>query len=126
MTATSLTALAQEHLRIAHESTSGRSAHTIFGGTGHILRQTLIALIGGQALADHDSPGDATLQVLRGRVRLVDDARSQDGGEGDILVILEAMQMENEILAPRDGVVVGVSVTKGSTVNSGDLLVSLQ
>lgn len=46
--------------------------------------------------------------------------------KGDILVILEAMKMENEILAPRDGVVVGVSVTKGSTVNSGDLLVSLQ
>ena len=87
MTATSLTALAQEHLQIAHASTSGRSAHTIFGGSGHILRQTLIALIGGQALADHDSPGDATLQVLRGRVRLVDDAHSQDGGEGDILVI---------------------------------------
>lgn len=46
--------------------------------------------------------------------------------KGDILVILEAMKMENEILAPRDGVVVGVSVTKGSTVNSGDLLISLQ
>ncbi len=87
MTATSLTALAQEHLRIAHESTSGRSAHMIFGGTEHTLRQTIIALIGGHALADHDSPGDATLQVLRGRVRLVDDADSQDGVEGDILVI---------------------------------------
>ena len=42
--------------------------------------------------------------------------------KGDILVILEAMKMENEILAPQDGTVAQVSVSKGATVNSGDLL----
>ena len=41
---------------------------------------------------------------------------------GDILLILEAMKMENEILAPRDGSVVAVNVVKGATVNSGDVL----
>lgn len=45
--------------------------------------------------------------------------------KGDILCILEAMKMENEILAPQDGTVKSV-VTKGSTVNTGDILVGLE
>ena len=44
---------------------------------------------------------------------------------GDILVILEAMKMENEILAPQDGTVASVGVNKGDSVNVNDLLVSL-
>lgn len=44
---------------------------------------------------------------------------------GDILLILEAMKMENEILAPEDGTVATVNVSKGDSVNSGDLLVSI-
>jgi len=42
---------------------------------------------------------------------------------GDILMILEAMKMENEILAPEDGVVASVAVAKGAAVNTGDVLV---
>ena len=45
--------------------------------------------------------------------------------KGDILVILEAMKMENEILAPQDGTVAQVNVSKGASVNSGDVLVVL-
>jgi len=45
--------------------------------------------------------------------------------KGDILCVLEAMKMENEILAPQDGTVKSV-VTKGSTVNTGDILVGLE
>lgn len=41
---------------------------------------------------------------------------------GDILMILEAMKMENEILCERDGTVVSVNVTKGSAVDTGTLL----
>jgi len=42
---------------------------------------------------------------------------------GDVLVILEAMKMENEIMAPAAGKVVSIGANKGASVNSGDVLV---
>ena len=44
---------------------------------------------------------------------------------GDVMMILEAMKMENEISAPQDGTIASVNVRKGDTVNSGDLLVTM-
>ena len=42
--------------------------------------------------------------------------------KGDVLAILEAMKMENEIMSPIDGTIVSVNTTKGATVESGALL----
>jgi quercetin dioxygenase-like cupin family protein len=83
----SLTALAEEHLTVARGTRSGRSAHTVHGGHEHALRQTLITLTAGAGLAEHNSPGEATLQVLRGRVRLTTATEAQEGATGDLLVI---------------------------------------
>ena len=50
------------------------------------------------------------------------------GANGDwksIVMILEAMKMENEIMAPCDGTVTSVSVTKGAAVESGTLLCTI-
>ncbi|MEU6641879.1 cupin domain-containing protein [Saccharomonospora sp. NPDC046836] len=83
----SLDALARELLKRAACSPQGRSSETVHGGHEHALRQTVVALTAGHTLAEHDSPGDATLFVLRGRVRLHAGDVSWDGIHGDLLVI---------------------------------------
>lgn len=83
----SLTALARQEMASAKAANSGRSAHTVFGGHERALRQTLVALTAGSGLAEHDSPGEATLQVLQGRVRLTAGSHGWDGSPGDHLMI---------------------------------------
>ena len=83
----SLTALVRHHLAIAAEASSGRSAHTVYGGHEHVLRQTLIALRAGAGLDEHENPGEATVQVLRGRVTLRAGDNSWNGSPGDLLTI---------------------------------------
>lgn len=83
----SLTALARQHLTAARAANSGRSAHTVYGGHEHALRQTLLALAEGHGLDEHESPGEATLQVIEGRVRLSGADASWEGSPGDHIVI---------------------------------------
>ena len=45
--------------------------------------------------------------------------------KGQVLAILEAMKMENEIVAPRDGAITVISVDKGQNVNPGDTLLQM-
>lgn len=86
----SLDALARTQLAAAHAAPSGRAARTVYAGHEHTLRQTLIALAAGHSLAEHDSPGEATLQVLSGRIRLVTNADTWDGRAGDLNIIPQA------------------------------------
>jgi quercetin dioxygenase-like cupin family protein len=83
----SLTALAREQLELAKTASSGRSSSTAYGGHEHVLRQTVIALAAGSRLEEHESPGEATVHVLRGRVRLDAGANSWNGSPGDLLVV---------------------------------------
>ena len=57
------------------------------------------------------------------------EVRAKEGEsikKGQVVVILEAMKMENEIMAPQDGKITSINTSKGSIVNSGDLLFSME
>ena len=59
----------------------------MYGGRERTLRQTLIALTAGTTLSEHENPGEATVHVLVGRVRLVAGADSWEGRRGDLMAI---------------------------------------
>jgi quercetin dioxygenase-like cupin family protein len=83
----SLEAIAREQSRRAVGTPAGRSAETVYGGHEHALRQTVLALTAGTSLAEHESPGEATVQVLTGRVRLTSGEQTWEGRSGDLLVV---------------------------------------
>lgn len=85
MKKTALAAAAREQLRAAADSTSGRAARTIYGGHNQRLRQTVIALTAGSALAEYRSPNEASIQVIVGKIVLETAAASWQLQAGDFL-----------------------------------------
>lgn len=62
---------------------------------------------------------------MQGLVISVDVFSGQKVKAGETLILLEAMKMENPIVAPVDGTVEGIHISKGDTVETGALLISL-
>ena len=69
--------------------------------------------------------GEAVTAPMPGNILKVAVTAGQSVKEGDLLVVLEAMKMENEIFAPKAGTVAQVLVSKGSTVDTGATMVVL-
>ena len=69
--------------------------------------------------------GEKITAPMPGTILAVNVANGSAVKKGDVLMILEAMKMENEIMAPCDGTVTSVSVTKGAAVESGALLCTI-
>jgi len=69
--------------------------------------------------------GEAVTAPMPGNILKVNVTAGQAVKEGDVLVVLEAMKMENEILAPKACTVKQVLVSKGATVDTGATLVVL-
>ena len=67
--------------------------------------------------------GEAVNAPMPGTILKVNATNGQSVKEGDVLCVLEAMKMENDILAPKSGTVTQVVVSKGSKVDTGAPLV---
>ena len=69
--------------------------------------------------------GEPVKSPMPGNILKINVTQGQQVNEGDVIMVLEAMKMENEIVAPRDGSVAQVVVTKGAVVDTGAPLVVL-
>ena len=69
--------------------------------------------------------GEKVTSPMPGTILSVNVAAGDAVKRGQVLMILEAMKMENEIMCPCDGTVASVSVTKGAAVESGTLLCTI-
>lgn len=78
-----LAALGEQLLERARSAGAGRAAESVYSGSDNVLRQTMLALTAGTELAEHESPGEATLQVLTGSAELHagDDVATVEAGQ---------------------------------------------
>ena len=69
--------------------------------------------------------GEVVKSPMPGNILKINAVQGQAVKEGNVLVVLEAMKMENDVVAPRDGTVAQVVVAKGAVVETGSPLVVL-
>lgn len=69
--------------------------------------------------------GKDVLAPMQGKIISVNVTAGQTVKNGDIIAVLEAMKMENEIIAVEDATITSVNVTAGQSVEAGDSIVSL-
>ena len=100
----SLEALARQQMKLAANAGGGHTADTVFGGHEKVMRQTLIGIVAGARLAEHENPGEATVLILHGRVRLAASGMSWDAARGVMLIMpdhrhsLEALEASAALL----------------------------
>lgn len=100
-----------------YEPTPAVSAIPIAETAPSIVSAVTPSVIGDSECVDSPMPGN----ILKVNVVVGQAVR-----EGDVLVILEAMKMENEIMAPKDGTVTQIFVDKGAAVETGAALVCIR
>jgi acetyl-CoA/propionyl-CoA carboxylase biotin carboxyl carrier protein len=70
--------------------------------------------------------GDSLLAPLQGNIFKVPVEQGQEVAEGDIVAVIEAMKMENEITAHKSGKITELAAVEGAAVNTGDLLAKIE
>ena len=104
-------------------------------GNAVVIGQPLVTLLGGEAAASAatscttaaccSAPKNGIAAPLAGNVWKIEVEQGQQVQEGDLLLILEAMKMENEIFADKDGVVGQILIQEGNAVDIGQILVTI-
>ena len=93
--------------------------------TGAAPAASVAAPAAAPAPATAPAGGEKVCAPMPGNILAVNVSNGSAVKKGDVLMILEAMKMENEIGAPQDGTVASINVNKGDTVNSGDVLYTM-
>ena len=73
-----------------------------------------------------NAPEGAVIAPMPGKITEIRVKAGESVSQGDVLLILEAMKMENELVAPKSGKVKEIRVNAGETVNRGDILLILE
>jgi quercetin dioxygenase-like cupin family protein len=81
----SLDATAREQLEAARRSGAHRAATTVVGGHERVMRQTVIALVAGASMAEHENPGEATVYVISGRIDIEAGGERWQARTGDLI-----------------------------------------
>lgn len=97
-----LGSLADDLLARAGEASSGRATDAYHAAPGGVLTQVTLALKADKHLSEHENPGEAFLQILRGRVRLVAGDEQWELAAGELLAI---PQRRHSLIALEDSVV---------------------
>lgn len=83
-------ALANQQIKLAACQQGHQAASdTVVGGSERVLRQTVVGMVKGTELGEHNSPGEATIYVIRGRVRLSSNGASWVVRAGDLVKVPE-------------------------------------
>ncbi|WP_256944023.1 biotin/lipoyl-containing protein, partial [Halobacterium hubeiense] len=93
------------------DSGTGRPPETA-GGSGDEDSETVV-----------EGGGETVESEMQGTILSVDVAEGDEVEPGDVLVVLEAMKMENDVVASHGGTVTQVAVEEGDSVDMGDVLV---
>jgi acetyl-CoA/propionyl-CoA/long-chain acyl-CoA carboxylase, biotin carboxylase, biotin carboxyl carrier protein len=106
-------------VKVTGEATAGAAAAPAVGGRKPPKRERKAGSGGGASSESLPSP-------LQGTVFKVAVEQGADVAEGDLICVIEAMKMENEIVAHRSGKVTSLNVTEGAAVSSGDVLAVIE
>ncbi len=105
------------------EEVGGSNSHTSSSQVVQVAPQAIV-----EANADKPSmSGSINIEApMQGKIIAIKVSEGEIIKEGDVVAVLEAMKMENEITASKGGVVVSIEVASGQMVEVGDVIISLE
>lgn len=109
------------------------SVEELAGGVAPVAAPVAVAPVAAPAAAPAPAPaaksaGAGSIKVASPMPGKILDVKANVGDavkKGQVILILEAMKMENEVVAPEDGTVASIDVASGATVEAGDTLATL-